>query len=183
MVAIRTHRQQATAKFDLRSLIREQFEEMDDPSPARVAEMVLKMVPEEHLRDALAVCLPSYVMGIACSLRRTIPEPARLAPRLTPVTPATTYNRNGKRVTLTQRQRAAKAYQEELRWRVAVGGRRWKYLANCTKADLLKAASIRREQASGNIEWAERFERLAAALSENQTVSDLPDALRRVAIQ
>lgn len=49
----------------------------------------------------------------------------------------------------------------------------WKHLRECTRNDLLFAAGERRQKAEQNIAEAERLEKLAARLTDGQTVGDL----------
>lgn len=156
-------------QFDLRQLIRDVAESIEDPSPHAVAAATLDKVADEDLRDALAETLGDYCRAVLgrTTLRRLYDEsPMDAGP-------------------VSSRKSAAAAWlrslDKHLRDRVNVGtvtAPEWKFLGQCTRDDLLYAAGIRRRLADENTAAAGWYERLAEEMARAKAprVADLVGA-------
>ena len=148
------------AGFDLRLLIREELETNPSADPYVVAAEVAKRVPDHRLREVVDYCLVRVVKEVAGVARHTAMHP-----------PASGLRPVGGR---SERWGAVKVLRSRLC--VDPDEREWKFLADATRDDVLRAADVRRQQAAANAAWAERYERLAEKMRVYRaaTVSDLP---------
>ncbi len=139
--------------FDLLALIHEERENNPSPDPHVIAAAVLAQVPDDHLRDALAYCLPAVV-------RLSGP---RLSGSATPLGAPT----RSRKVDLQ------KWYFATLNKPLEVGDdeREWKFLRDCTRDDVLRAAAYRRNLAAANLVQAERLETLAEKMRVHRAVT------------
>jgi hypothetical protein len=147
--------------FDLMSLIQRTRVEVG-PDPHDIAGKVEPQIPDSELRSVLRHVLPVYV-----SARKE---------RLSTITQQPAARNSG---ASSNRSAKVAAYQEHARFLaldVVVGPRQHKVMAACTYNDLAYAATLRREQASANLNAAEDFDELAALLRKHKsaTVSKLP---------
>lgn len=147
--------------FDLRQLVADELATSAVADPAVVADHVLKQVPDEHLRDALATCLPGWV--------------SRVAHR--PLNRSASASKLGR----SRKCDDQAWYRGILRRRLEVGqdGREWKFLGDCTRDDVLRAAQVRRDQAAANLAVAAQLEKLAEKMRvfRASTVADLDAGL------
>lgn len=81
----------------------------------------------------------------------------------------------GQNVARSRASRFRELYRAGFRRQVHVGAGVWQPLLDCTRADLLFAAAECRVMAAGNVAAAERYELLAAQVSDTGKVADLPD--------
>ena len=151
------HKYKPAGEFDLRYLAREVARTSDSADPATVAEEVLAAIPEEHTAEALRVAIGALVRQVITNMR-----------------PAA--SRSWYEYKKAPNRRAA-WHRQMLRSRVALSTdeRNWKFLGDCERADVLRAAEIRRSQAEANLRRAEQLEAVAEKLRINRatTVSDL----------
>lgn len=147
--------------FDLRSLIREVLATSAATDPRDLAREVAARVPVEHLRGALELALVEAVRVVSNRERHANREAS-----VDPVRPSKKWSD------------ASDLYLKVLRQReyISTDGE-WKFLGDCTKDDLTAAAQLRFEQASRNVAVAKKYEKLASAMSDGQTVADLPQTL------
>ena len=150
-------------EFNLRTIVRATLSETSDADPGVVAEQVLAAIPRARTRDALEQTLRLFV--------RQIISEQRVSSR--PSTPS-----NVRTIPTTSAKVAAvrDGWQKRLRDRVHVGDGAWKFLGECTYADLLSAAAERRDLAERNAAWARQYDSWARLLTEHdvETFAELP---------
>jgi hypothetical protein len=133
-----------------------------NPDPHGLTAAVLAEIPAKHARAALATCLP-FLIRVMASEERTRAFSGTTEPPTT-----------GK----SWRQSAGEAWARILRQRVEVGEdeRQWKFVADCTAGDLMRAAEFRRSLAARNLYRAEQLEQWATLLDDNgvATMGELP---------
>lgn len=180
--------------FNLRQLVREVLSTSLMPDPRDVATEVLRRISDDDLRVALAQCLSDVVREQIRASRNSggIPPlpPSPVEPPVTPAIrlvepPASAITKAP--VSQVHRSSKVASYralgQKWLRERMYVSGdpREWKFMGDCGFADLMFAASQRREQAAQTNAAADRYEQLAALLRVHGValVKELPaDVLR-----
>jgi hypothetical protein len=118
--------------FDLRALVRSVIDETDLPSPRDIAAKDAEMVPDEHLRAALALALVSLAHDEVTRTRMANVASAAPSAKVAAI------------------RAAAETWRRALHDRVHVGAGDWKLLADCTADDLAFAAEERREMARRN---------------------------------
>jgi len=131
---------------------------------------------QEALRQALVLVVPMIVTRTRSPLPPFVhPSPAdhqeTPAPRPQPAPPRPSWKVTGIR----------EAWQRALQNRIKVGTGEndWKFLSQCTSADLTHAASIREELARRNADRASQYRQLADLVTSYgvDTVGQLPDAV------
>lgn len=159
------------SEFNLRALIREVCDSSTIADPATLAKEVGKRIGRNQQREALEQALPTLVQHVISRSRSGATD--------TPGGQAT-VDIHGSSAAGGQSRKVAsirETWRRMLRDRVAVAdGGAWKFLGDCTSADLAYAATIREEHARSNAAAAERFRCLAERLDEHgvETVADLP---------
>lgn len=167
------------AEFNLRALVREQLATSSEPNPHAIADRVLKLVPEEYLRDALGQCLSFLVRQMIYGERSMNRRPAMLAEVTQASGKGTQPPAPSRWVGVSGR------YQRLLRQRECIDAEKsaWRALGEMTREEVLKAAEIRRGNAHKNASIAKRYEALAHHMEVQQvaTVQELPpDVLEAV---
>jgi len=194
--------------FSLRRLVRDVLASSELTDPHALADEILARIADEDLRPALGQVLASMVREEIRERRNkhavALPSPAVLttppvasAPRLTlhsqpqvmAETPGPAPRPVIKHVPPPARQsarsakvaaiRAAAPKWLEDRYCVGSGDDDWKFLGDCGFADLMFAATQRREQAARTSAAAERLEGLAELVRSHgvDRVRDLPEAV------
>lgn len=150
-----------TTTFDVRRTVRSVIDDTDLASPREIAAKTAEMVPDEHLRDALATAL--------VSLAHDEVTRSRMA------TAALNANPSAKVAAI---RAAAETWRRALHDRVHVGAGDWKLLADCTHTDLMFAADERRDMARRNAARADWYAALAELVAAHGAgrVGDVPDA-------
>lgn len=150
---------------DLRARIRELG--ADEADPAVVTDRILRSLTAGEFRVVAAAALHEFVRH-ALTHSRGVEQPAQQ-----------TYETASGRRTVSRKVAAFHDWVErELRDRVCVdeAARQWKFLADCTAADLYATAAMRRRKAAATLAEAERHEDIAKAVEHAgvDTVSALP---------
>lgn len=158
--------------FDLRALIRDVSATCTSPDPAVVAKEVERRIDPADAMTALSQALPVVVYHSG-SAARSVPDQACRE----------THGRivgGGATPTARPSSKVAgirDAWSRRLRERVSVGPEQWKFLGDCTAADLDYAAELRDQLARANAARASEYRDLAARLRSTQdptaTVRDL----------
>lgn len=150
----------APEPFDLRSLVRDVFDNSTLADPGLIAEEVYKRIGPDEVYAALQASLRLFV-------RQVISERRMHTQMATPTNPDGVSWKVG-----AIREHWRRSLQDS----VHVGGSEWKRLGQCTYEDLKVAAAERREQASRNRAKAQQYEALANLVSDHgaATVAELP---------
>jgi hypothetical protein len=174
-------------KFDLGRLIDDELDGNQEANPHRLVDFVEKQIPDEHLREALRECLHHEITRRLAlrSLRRAVP--ARVTPLGTSTDQTSTASHasdvSGRTKAPPPTSRrwsdAAAWHQAVLKERICVEPGVWKYFGDCTKAEVLRAAQMRRDHAGRVLARADQLERVASAMNDNDAVSKLPADLLR----
>lgn len=161
--------------FDLRALVVQTINDLDDPDPGVIAEKVLSSIPRQHLEYALRQTLRGYVRNVMTS------PTTRLGPAAPSAPPEDRQKRRVVSSRSAKRQNIKEAFEQRLRDPIHVGDSCWKYLQDCTHADLVFAAEERRQKASQNLHWAAKFDERAKAVKDHgvATFGDLPRDVQR----
>jgi hypothetical protein len=173
------------ADFNIRQLIREVLRSSTMADPSAVADEVMRRIPKNMIRAALAQVLRDVVRQVMGEERQANrggssvtaePQPTQPALRIAdggdepPAKPVP--NRSWKRVGISD------GWQKRLMDRVHVGqsAQDWKLLKFCTYEDLLFAANERRGIADSNNAAARQYDAWARLLTEHDvaTFGDLP---------
>ncbi|MDQ3317519.1 MAG: hypothetical protein M3522_09355 [Actinomycetota bacterium] len=151
--------------LDLHALIREALAASHDPDPRLVAADVLGRIPAREVRGALALTLPRFVADVARTSPRVGPESSHPTSDPQPRLAASGPSRWD-------------AVRLLLPHRVSVADGKWKFLADCTRDDILHAANVRRNHANAELVVADRLDALASRMFAEgaTTVADLCDA-------
>jgi len=182
-------------QFDLRETIRATAAETGLVDPGQIADAVIARLTSEQTRAALLVTLRNYVrLTLSASTSALIPDqpdarsdstpivrsrPAVNSPDANGVTTSRVCTRPG--INRNTRADVIRAQFARLRAEPIYIGDEWKRLGACTPDDLRTVAKRRDEQAADLHAEAERWARLADAMSaaEVPTVDDLPDDVLR----
>jgi hypothetical protein len=138
----------------LRQLVRERLELSDDPDPHRAINGMVHDLPHDVLVRAAQ-------FGLVEIAKHLVRDYRRRGPQTTPD--------SGK----WDAVREAVAEHRDLFAHRVWNGAEWKFMADCTKADLQAAAEVKRVQADGLLADVERYTRLSKAVKRDQVVSDL----------
>jgi hypothetical protein len=148
----------------LRDLVRERLEISEDPNPHTAIEGLLADLDDDLLRAAARKGLAEIAVEIVRSINshnlRTRPnESAKW---------------NAAKTAVDERpdifvQRICVGHDEH-------GNGIWRYLGDCSPADLQGAEQIKRSQAEGLVSGADRLAKLRKQLKKNQIVRDLTPA-------
>ena len=161
--------------FNLHALIREVADSSTIADPATLAKEVSRRIDRKDLRTALEQALPHTVQQVVHLRRSPLVVPGGHAGTVTHGSRAAGEPKPSRKV-----QGIREAWRRMLRERLNVGPAvsDWKFLADCTVADLSYAASRREDHARRNAERAAQLRRLAELLEEHgvATVGELPDA-------
>lgn len=161
-----------TNTFDLRALIRDVCDSSTMADPVTLAKEVARRIGRNHQREALEQALPVVVQHVV-SRRQPIAVPEQRAP--------SAASRSRKVASIRE------TWRRMLRDRIAVGPAvsDWKFLGDCTAADLAYAAAIREEHARRNAARAHQLRDLADLLTEHgvSTVSELPEPVLSASLQ
>lgn len=170
--------------FNLRMLIREVADSSTIADPARLAEEVARRISSRDRAAALEQALPTLVQHVV-SRRRVSLDMTDAFPAHTPAPGSSSGGAVSEAHSAAQRPSSKVAgiretWRRMLRDRIAVGPERgdWKFLGDCTIADLQFASSIREEHARRNAARAEQLRDLADRLGKSgvETVGQLPDS-------
>jgi hypothetical protein len=157
--------------FNLHALVRDVCDHIDEADPAILAKAVNHRIFRADRDAALEQALEAYVRRFVSRDRH-------------PVTPSGhgTYAAQSVSAAGGSSAKVAgirEAWRKMLRARLPVGDGPdpWKFLADCTVANLNYAAQVREDQARHNAESAQRLRVLAAHLQRHgvDTVSELPE--------
>ncbi|SDU42372.1 hypothetical protein [Jiangella alkaliphila] len=147
----------STDEFDLGTVFHEVWAAAADPDPGVVAAALLARIPKRHYADALAQALRGYTRVQIGAQRR----PGHGGPVSRKVSGI--------------REQYAMGFPLSGGWETPDG---WKRLRDCTRDDLLFAASRRRSMAAANVAVAERLEQLAALVPADGVVASIdPEVL------
>jgi len=170
-----------TKTFNMRSLVRLVTKETGLSDPGEIAKAVDARIPDELVREALRQTLRLFVRQVNTENR--LPLHYDRVPA--------SYDKHGKPRPLQQvnvaamkrdRIRAdwfARAEQAKVK---GVNG--WKSLLDCTRDDLVHAATFREKQGHMNLAKAQQYRDLEATLNDYgvQTVRDLPRDVLELAV-
>jgi hypothetical protein len=148
----------------LRNLVRERLEVSDDPNPHMVVESLLSDLDEDQLYEAARKGLGEIAQEVVRSFNTH-----RLRSR------SNTSAKWG------NASRSVNEYPEVFLRRICVGHDElgngiWRYLGDCSSADLKGAEEIKRSQAQGLVSSADRLATLRKRLKRGQIVRDLTPA-------
>lgn len=148
--------------FSLKALIREVAETSPQADPRALAAEVAKMVPEEHLRDALGDALFHTVRHFITNDRSAVTGGGTKRER-----------RNAK---LTKWDGVGELYARILGLRVDTTDDGWKFLGDCTQHDIANAVAFRKKLAKQNMEAGQRYQALLTVMVEAkaEVVADAP---------
>lgn len=146
-------------EFNLRSTIRAILADSDEADPGVIADLAFEVIDPDDMAAALRQSLRQFVRQIITEQRAHASVPPKVHPH------ARSWKVQGIREQWTR----------ALAQRVFTGGG-WKLLRDCTRDDLLFAASERRENAARSIAVAEQYESFAEQLKRRKvmTVGELP---------
>lgn len=157
---------QGDDEFDLNEAIR--FELANNPVAdlRAVSLAVAKRVPAHEVERVLAGALYHQVRRFVTQERKGV---RRIVPHDDDAAPGRTSRWVG----------VGQLYKRFLEQRENISGEEWKFLGDCTRADVAAIAAQRMEQAKANALVAKRYERLAAAMAhyDAATVADLPETV------
>lgn len=175
-----------TAKsLGLREQILAVLRETSITDPGEIASKISEQIPDDLLRDALAVTLRAYVREVIRSERGTAPEPptepagggqgtaethSRFASSGTNSAPSRPAARSWK-------GEAIRAWKQRLNERYHVGRGEWKLLSDMSAVDLLAAATERWDHADRERAVGDRLSRWADLVQEHgvSAFGDLPE--------
>jgi hypothetical protein len=158
--------------FSLTELI-ESVQGHAGPDAADIAAKVEPLIPESERHAVFLMLLTRYIVASKPRLTQVIAHPTR---------PAREFASSVATAPRPVRSAKVAAYREHakfLRLNVKVGRGERKWMEECTHADLIAAAEIRRGQAAATNAAAEQFEALAALVKRHKvtTVGALPPAV------
>jgi hypothetical protein len=163
-------------QFDLRETIRAVAAETGLVDPGQIADVVLERFTRAETAAALRITLSNYVrLTLSASTSALTSDPPDATEYALPSGPARPgINRN-------TRADVIRAQFAKFRAESIYVGSEWKRIGACTPDDLRIVAKRRVEQAADLQAEAERWARLADAMSaaEVPTVDDLPDDVLR----
>lgn len=140
----------------------------DEPNPHIVAERVLDKISGDidAMRIALNLSLSGWVATRAKRPPLARPDSTR----------AQYVDGEGRRRPSAKAAGLVDHYLRKLAASVNIGDGVWKKLGDCTVTDLHFLVQLRRGEAAANLEMAEKYQRLADALTKSQaaTVATLP---------
>lgn len=160
--------------FDLRALIRDVCATSTITDPATLAKEVGRRIGRNEQREALEQALPTIVQHVISRARGSLSSPGgQLTTDDQGAYAAGAPSRSRKVAGIRETWR--RMLRERLNVGPAVGD--WKFLADCTTADLAYAAQLREDHARRNAAKAAQLRRLAELLDEHQvtTVGELPE--------
>jgi hypothetical protein len=151
---------QPDTDFSLADIVRDALADSDEPDPARIADTVANSLPLAEARMALAFTLQDYVLRMIRIQRR----------RAVPVQPGTVRWDNVAEL-------HGSGELSLLRSRVMAQGE-WKFLGDCTRADVADIVAGREAEMAKAAASADRYRRLRAAMGRYKVdaVRDLPGA-------
>lgn len=163
-------------EFNLRALIREVADTSTIADPDTLAKEVASRIGRNHVRAALEQALPSLVQAMLSRQRGSFVVPGdqmRVGPQGLDVAGAPTPNRSRKV------QGIRSMWAAQLRERICVGPKTYKFFGDCTFEDLTTAAATREEHARQNAQSAFRLHSLADLVRRHgvKTVRELPDSI------
>jgi len=146
--------------YDLRSELAAFIDDTSMANPHDIAAKFAEKVPQKHLRSALQQALGQYTRVMVDNRRASNsnpPPPAQRSSRVAAIREA--------------------AWERALRASYHVGDGGWKFLGDCEQADVVFAATERREMAKRSNARAEQLEDLAREMTAHQAahVRDLPE--------
>jgi hypothetical protein len=147
---------QMPERFSLRNVARRVLDEMQPADPAEAAGKILNKLSDGECREALAQVLPRFVRDIASQ----VAAPARQPGKLSLSTPA-----------------RVRAWYEQVLATNLFTGSEWKFLRDCTQADIRGAADERFKVAVRTQSEADRLVKLADTMARLKatTVADVPE--------
>jgi hypothetical protein len=161
-------------EFDLRALVREVCDSHPSPDPTMLAKEVNQRIGEDDRDVALEQALMTVVMHTVSRSRHSASPGGQWAPE-TQMRFAAGGFPSHKVASIRE------AWRRVLHDRISVGPEpdAWKFLGDCTVADLSYAAALREEHARRTAARAAQYRRLAALLTEHgvTTVGQLPESV------
>lgn len=169
------------SEFNLRALIREVADTSTIADPDTLAKEVASRIGRNHVRAALEQALPSLVQAMLSRQRGSFIVPGdqmRVGPQGLDVAGAPTSNRSRKV------QGIRSMWAAQLRERICVGPKSYKFFGDCDADDLNSAASVREDHARQNAANAARLREIADLLTKHgvDTVRELPDSILGAAL-
>jgi len=161
---------------EFRRMAREALASADTADPDDAAAVLLDSLTDAQCRVALEATLPNYMRIMAAGDRGRVRHEAVKPGRVKQATPAS------RRSTPTTAQRVNSWYQRTLATRIMVGDQ-WKFLRECTAADLIAAAEVRFKTAAATKAEGERLQALAEHMQQTgaKTVAKVKaEVLQRV---
>jgi hypothetical protein len=160
--------------FNLRALVHEVADNSTIADPELLAKEVASRIGKNHVRAALEQALPTLVR--AMMTRTPLISPGGHGPDDTHMRTAaggSVPNRSRKV------QEIRSAWAAQLRERICVGPKSYKFFGDCTFDDLTAAASVREAHAQQNAQAAFRLHTVADLLRRNGVamVRELPDSI------
>lgn len=155
--------------FDLTALVRKVMDETDLADPADIAAKVVQRVPAKDRLAALQQAMPTFVRVTVTRNRGPMAATSRRIGR----------KQAGRSAKVAAIRAAAPVWKRALRERLHVGRGQWLLLGECSYDHLMFAVAERREMALRNTASADRYEKVASALTEYgvETVQELPESV------
>lgn len=160
--------------FHLRSLVRNVATASDSADPDVVAQEVLAEISAAEMKSALEQAMPIVVQAVLSRSRGPILVPGAAQGA------SVTHSRSGTVEYQTRNvRRIREAWQRQLKERLRVGPRDYKFFGDCTADDLDAAATLREAHARATQENAARLREIAALLGTHNvtTVRELPASI------
>lgn len=159
--------------FHLRGLIHNVAAVSTSAAPDVVAKEVLAEISEAELKSALAQAMPIVVQAVLSRSRGPIFVPGAQEAGDTQSQSGTVAYRSRKVAAIRE------AWRLQLKERLRVAPRTYKFFGDCDADDLDAAATLRESHARATLENATRLREIAALLATHNvtTVRDLPDSI------
>jgi hypothetical protein len=170
-----------TKTFNMRSLVRLVTKETGLSDPGEIAKAVDARIPDELVREALRQTLRLFVRQVNTENR--LPLHYDRVPA--------SYDKQGKprplqqvNVAAMKRDRIRADWFARAEQAKVQGVNGWKSLLDCTRDDLVHAATFREKQGHMNLAKAQQYRDLEATLNDYgvQTVRDLPRDVLELAV-
>lgn len=158
----------ATRPAGVRAVVEEILDRTDLVDPADIADLVVAVLPDDRLRDALIESLGPYIRQVYSARRATHGHPSG--------TPARAVSNTG----VSVKAAMLRTWRDKLRDPVSTR-QGWKALGECTIDDFTYLAAWHDEVAERNLAKADRYRTFAAEMTRRRagTLDDLPDAVKQ----
>lgn len=150
---------ESAEEFNLHAFVAGFADDSDEPDVGVLTDAIAAAIPEEALRSALRLSLRRYVSLVVARKRHKGHRPVPVGTRWDAVQAARDSGALGL-----------------LRMRVSVGGEEWKFLEDCSRADIEGVAAAGKKRALEHAQQAQRFAALAREMEARgaATVADVP---------